>query len=95
MNKKTTKNKVKPAYKADITNCETVNDVKLAFALAKHNAKLSLTDDNLETIINAVLDEFMEQYPMVTVVNCECYCKKTPWYKRFWNWLTKPFKKNK
>lgn len=21
--------------------------------------------------------------------------KKQPWYKRFWNWLTKPFKKNK
>lgn len=21
--------------------------------------------------------------------------KKKPWYKRFWGWLTKPFKKNK
>ena len=21
--------------------------------------------------------------------------KKDPWYKRFWGWITKPFKKNK
>ena len=93
--KKNIKKTVKPTYVVDLTDITNENDMQLAFAIAKHNAGQPLTDGNLEAIVSTALDAYIEAFPPVTVINCGCVCKKAPWYKRFWRWLTKPFKKNK
>ena len=81
----------KPTYIVDITDVNTVEDMKVKFALAKHNAGIALTDAELKTIISYA----------VNLVPTECVCNidvyevkenKKPWYKRFWNWITR--KKN-
>lgn len=92
MNKKNTTKKsikFKPAYTVNIANCEDATEVALEFALAKQNAGLHLTNENLEAIVNRAIDVALESEPTVIFVNeCECNCsKKKPWYKRFWNWL--------
>ena len=56
-----------------------------------------------EVIDNALAEK---QKQVVTIVDDKLYNKledifmnigkpKKPWYKRFWGWITKPFKKNK
>lgn len=88
-NSKMKKNKIKPAYIVDITSCETAHDVLYKFAEAKQKAGLALTDTELD----AIVDEnstviFVESIP-VTVECYKCNKKKLPWYKRFWNWITR------
>jgi hypothetical protein len=82
MAKKNTK--VKPAYIVDITNAETVKDVKLAFALAKFNSNIALSTYDLE----AIIDEVIDSIPTAVIVDCvvkeKCEEKK-PWYKRLWS----------
>lgn len=90
--KKTIKNK-KYSYIVDLRDIERLEDIAPTWAFAKQKAGLALTDDELAEICAYVYDTFG---PKITVVNmCNCPCKKLPWYKRFWRWLTKPFKKNK
>ena len=85
--------KQKYSYVVDLSTIETLEDVAPMWAFAKHKAGLALTDDELAEICAYT---YREIGPKVTVVKmCECKCKKQPWYKRFWHWLTKPFKKNK
>ena len=83
--KKTSK---KTAKKADIlmnyTNCETSTDVLNAYIDAKVKANKPITQDELEIVEN--------RNPKVEIVAfCECVpvSAKKPWYKRFWNWLTR------
>ena len=80
-------NKVKPAYTVDLTDTYTAEEAKVKFALAKHNARIPLTDDELKTIIAYTGD----LVPSVCLCNVEVYevKEKKPWYKRFWNWLTR------
>ena len=48
--------------------------------IEKLNAKtVHIQDDKLYEKLEGILKEAMEP--------------KKPWYKRFWNWITKPFKK--
>jgi len=78
-----TKKTVKPVYTVDISNCEDANDILLAFANAKQKAGLPITDEELECLIN-------ENSVMIIVENvCEVKKKKLPWYKLFWNWVTR------
>lgn len=78
--KKTTK----PVYKVDITNVDTLSEMKAAFALAKHNAKLPLSNDELISIITYVIDEIPKTY----ICSVSYEVTRKPWYKRFWNWIT-------
>lgn len=89
MNKKNIKTAEKPAYIVDATNCENAQDLLFEFAIAKHNANIPLTDEELSAIVGYSIDMYIEnEPPRITVVNCECKPKtKKPWYKRFWNWL--------
>lgn len=92
MTKKNTKKTNKKLQKFDLlincTACETSTDVYNAYIDAKIAAGKAITKDEAEMIEN--------RNPQFV-----CYCSpvvftvKTPWYKRFWNWVTKPFKKNK
>lgn len=87
MNKKANK----PAYTVDLTDANTITDAIVAFALAKHNANIPLTDDELKSIVQYAVD----MVPTQCLCNVEVYevtPKKKPWYKRFWNWITR--KKN-
>lgn len=90
---KKTNKKQKYSYVVDLRDIETLSDIAPIWAFAKHEAGLALTNEELADICSYVYNEFG---PKVTVI-CECGCcrKKAPWYKRFWRWLTKPFKKNK
>lgn len=107
MNKKTTKkNKVKPAYIVDITECKDLYDVALAFALAKQEAKQPLTNDDIDIICINAIDQFAEALDKVGIIKKENHCiesacnvicecdvkqKKLPWYKKLWNTLKRPF----
>ena len=77
--------KKKYSYVVDLDKIEVLSDIAPAFALAKHNAGLALTNDELADICTYMIDMFG---PKIYVVNCECK-KKQPWYKRFWHWLTR------
>ena len=85
--------KKKYSYVVDLRDIEVLSDIAPAWAFAKHEAKMALTDEELADICAYVYREFG---PKVTLINvCECPCKKAPWYKRLWRWITKPFRKNK
>jgi len=88
--KKTSKKQFKPSYVVDFDDIQTLEDIPVAFALAKHNASIPLTDEELIDIIDWVVDGIR---PNITIINCAC--KKAPWYKRFWRWVKKPFTKKK
>lgn len=78
----------KPAYIVDITDATNIEDMKAAFALGKHNAGIPLTDDELKTIIQYTI----KMVPTVCICDVKVYDvveKKKPWYKRFWNWITR------
>jgi len=78
---------IKPSYIVDLDEIETLSDIAVTFALAKHNAGLPLTDEDLTDII-----EYAVKYARPLVFICECKCeKKTPWYKRLWNKLKYAF----
>jgi len=86
MNKKT----VKPTYTVDLTNVNNAEEAKVAFALAKHNANIPLTDEELKDIISYTIN----LVPATCLCNVEVYElteKKKPWYKRFWNKLKYAF----
>lgn len=85
--KKSTK-EFKPTYVVNIDEIEYLEDIPSVWALAKQDAGLPLTDEELTDICVRVCREMR---PIITVVGCNCDCvtKKEPWYKRFWNWLTR------
>ena len=77
------------AYVVDITNCTTAEDVALAFALAKHNADLPLSDNNLTAIVNYSIDEFAKNiYTVISATACANESKEGM-FKRFWNWISR------
>lgn len=54
-NKKVTKT-VKPAFIVDLTNVETPTELYAAFGLAKQDANLPMTDDELIAIVNIAVN---------------------------------------
>lgn len=84
-NTKKTNKKVNPAFTVDISKCQDANDMLLAFAYAKQEAGLPITNEELD----AIIDDNMIIVVLAKRI-CDCNCsKKKPWYKRFWNWLTR------
>lgn len=84
---KKTKKEFKPSYIVNLDEIEHLDDIALVFALAKHNAGLPLTDQDLWDIIDHVAYNVR---PHICICNCICTMKKKlPWYKRFWRWLTR------
>lgn len=62
-------------------DCETSLDVVNAYINAKVKARKPITEDELEIVENR-----NPEYVCFPVFFKEV---KTPWYKRFWNWLTR------
>lgn len=86
---KTTNKKIttKPDYIVDVTKCETLDDVKLAFATAKKNAGVPLTDENIQAFIDNAISN-IKPIVCAAVIDVEIEEKKKPnIFKRFWNWL--------
>ena len=104
MTKKTKKPAFKPAFVADLTWCETAEDVYEEILTAKYEAKVPLTNYEVgkfcEYKIAQALDQFVDDlfcgHNAVVIDNCEVKAFdavkvtiKQPWYKRFWNWITR------
>ena len=82
---KKSKKTVKPELIINTVGCETSADVYDRYIDAKVRAGRAITEDELEfTRDNA--DVFVDVY---NIIECTCECKKLPWYKRFWNWITR------
>ena len=99
MNKKNTK-KVKPAFIVDLTNVEDSAEAMLAFANARFEAKVPLTQRDYDIIVAVATREalyasveIMEILSIIDMMACHEVCnmifckKKLPWYKRLWNWI--------
>lgn len=105
--KNTNSKKFKPVYTVDITQCKDEHDVALAFALAKQNAGVPLSNANFEVICATAVDEFANYLDELgyikktnnhiePIINTVCICntekpKKQNIFKRFWNWLKNAF----
>lgn len=83
--KKSIKKTAKKAPKLDLiinaTNCVNENDVYDAYIDAKVRAGKVITPEELKFVKDNA-DIFVDIYNFYGIE-----CKKTPWYKRFWNWL--------
>lgn len=67
--------KFNPVFVVDLTNIDNTEDVIKAFIEAKKEAGIDMIDYvyNVDVIIP----------------DDKCEEKKLPWYKRFWNWITR------
>jgi hypothetical protein len=83
--KKTVKN-TKPSYTVDLTKVKTLEDIDVAFGLAKQKAGLAISDEELSAIVFDAIKAFG---PRITIVDCTCpkAAKKPNIFKRFWNWM--------
>jgi hypothetical protein len=97
------KTKTKPLFVVDITNVETCEDMRLAFLRAKATSGAGISNDDFEYILGydykVLSDEVLNTLDTIIDVCNDiltskvCRVNKTPWYKRFWNWITRKNKK--
>ena len=69
-------NKFKPDFVVDITNAFTLKELNDAFVAAKADA-LSIAD--------VTINDCPSDAHVIIIMPA----KKKPWYKRFWNWITR------
>ena len=65
-----------PVFVVDLTNATTAEDVANAFNKAKSDANIDVIDYIFDVHVNIPVIEEKEEV-------------KLPWYKRFWNWITR------
>ena len=65
-----------PVFVVDLTNATTAEDVVNAFNKAKSDANIDVIDYIFDVHVNIPVIEEKEEV-------------KLPWYKRFWNWITR------
>ena len=68
--------KFNPVFVVDLTNVENQEDAIQAFIDAKKEAGIDTDNMTCDVLIVTIPDEPTEE-------------KKLPWYKRFWNWITR------
>lgn len=78
-----TSKKTNYSYVVNLDDIETLEDIDVVFALAKHNANLPLTDDELLDIIDFVAEHAAPKVFFYDITSC-CCPKREPWYKRLW-----------
>lgn len=81
---KKSKKTVNPELIINTIGCETSADVYDQYINAKVRAGRAITKDELEFTRDNANIYFVDTYHVI-----ECKCKKLPWYKRFWNWITR------
>lgn len=67
--------KFKPDFVVDITNAFTLKELNDAFIAAKADALSS----------DVTINDFPSDAHVIIIMPA----KKKPWYKRFWNWVTR------
>ena len=65
-----------PVFVVDLTNATTAEDVVNAFNKAKSDANIDVIDYIFDVHVNIPVIEEKDEV-------------KLPWYKRFWNWITR------
>jgi hypothetical protein len=104
---KKTKKEFKPAFIADLTEAKSARDAYVAFGLAKQGAGLPMTDAEFDAIINttvevcanACVDSLcacskeikVNADDKVVISKNGVEVKKPNVFRRFWNWLKRPF----
>lgn len=89
----------KPMFIVDLTNVDDARDVVFEFTMGKVRAGLPITENELMSAINYSIDYTLSILSDAIVIGttfcgmCENCKKQTPWYKRVWNWIKKPFVK--
>lgn len=99
----------KYTFIADLTNCETAEEIKFEFIRAKATSGIAITDADITFILNLgaktaleVIDDTIASlnYTQYEITDSnkikkivKILKKKDPWYKRFWRWIT--FRSNK
>lgn len=83
---KKSKKTVNPELIINTIGCETSADVYDRYIDAKVRAGRAITKDELEFTRDNANIYFVDVYHLI---ECKCECKKLPWYKRFWNWITR------
>lgn len=90
--KKTNKKTVKPTFIVDVTECNSPEEIRRAFTLAKVKNGVAITFDELDHFVSTIVEDYNDVVTSTIAAaficsNC-CECeKKQPWYKRFWKWL--------
>lgn len=96
---KTAKKISKPLYTVDLTDIDNELDVHQAFAIARFEAGVGLSESDRGLVIGAVIDQVIEEISDI-VANCgniivtvsksieEKEAKKPNIFRRFWNWVT-------
>lgn len=89
--------KFKPVFVVDLTEAETSADVMMAFAIARFEAGVPLTKEDMMIIsksmfnMGANITSYVVCSGMYELCNqiekkiAEKKAKKLPWYKRLWN----------
>ena len=96
---KKTKKSIKPAYVVDITGCETAADMKLAFIFAKAENKVPVSTEEIKFVQQLAVENTLD-FGNLANQAVDAFCDvcdiiekalepKKPWYKRFWNWITR------
>ena len=93
----------KPEVIVNLTDAETPEDVRYSFIMAKARAGVAITEQDVDWLINVgakaiaevIIVERNKLYNQLVKTFDKAVNPKEPWYKRFWNWLKKPFTKKK
>lgn len=107
--KATKKTTVKPCFIVNLTEAEDSRDIRFEFIKAKALKGIKIEKDDilflltlgadiaLEVIDDKINEFYANEETVKSVFNAitKAAAPKKPWYKRFWGWITKPFKKNK
>jgi len=96
---KTAKKISKPLYTVDLTDIDNELDVHQAFAIARFEAGVGLSESDRCLVVDAIANQIVEDLSD-TIENCgnfiitmrECVeekeAKKPNIFRRFWNWVT-------
>ena len=102
---KTVKKDKKELY-VNLYAIKDIDDLYFNFAIGKCNANIPNTSIELVTIYTRGLNDAFEfATSVINLAGCVNSTidkvaaiveeKKTPWYKKFWNKITNPFRRNK
>lgn len=104
MTKKTKKPAFKPVFTVDLTDCYDAEEVYEAILNAKFETKVPLTNYEISKFceykicqaLDMLIDDLFDGHNAIVMEGDKIKAfdaikvtVKLPWYKRFWNWLTR------
>lgn len=99
---KVTKKDNRKELVVNLSNVNDIDDLYFNYAIGKCNAGIPLNNLEFTTIYRRGLNDAytfaIEMFNVMSCLNAACneeQKKDEPWYKKVWNKITSPFKKNK